>query len=169
MSRKAMEVFLQRQEDQVFDKGFGPEANQFFPKKFDLVETVDESMVASMMDGPAIIISASGMLSGGRVLHHLKNRLPDSRNMVIFSGYQAPGSKGRYLQDKGALEGSLRIHHKEVPVAAEIRTIDALSSHADYNEIVSWLRGNRTVPKRIILNHGGGAFVGPPSGGASVR
>lgn len=154
MAKKATEIFLQRQEDHVFDHGFGQSSQQFFPKNFQIVESADESMMMTMMDGPAIIISASGMLSGGRVLHHLKKRLPDPRNMVIFSGYQADGSKGRFLQEQGSIEGKMRIHHQEIPVLAGIRTIDSLSSHADCEDIIAWLKGNRGLPRRIILNHG---------------
>lgn len=154
MSRKALKVFMQSHEDQVFDKGFGPTLAQFFPKQFDAVENVDESMLATQVDGPQIVISASGMLSGGRVLHHLKRRLPDERNMVVFAGFQAPGTKGAFLQERGVNERSFRIHHQEIEVKAEIETIDALSSHADYGEILSWIKGNRILPKTIILNHG---------------
>ncbi len=154
MSRRALDVFMTHHEDQVFDKGFGPNQEQFFPKLFEAIETPDQSMLACQMDGPAIIISASGMLSGGRVLHHLKKRLPGERNMVIFAGYQAPGTKGAYLQSQGKIEGKIRLHHHEIEVLAEIETIDSLSSHADYSEIITWLKGNRSLPKRIILNHG---------------
>lgn len=154
MAEKALAIFLQRHEDQILRSGFGPSAQEYFPKKFQIIQSVDESMLATMMDGPAVIISASGMLSGGRVLHHLKRRLPDPKNMVIFSGYQAEGSKGRYLQEQAALSGTLRIHHQDVAVAAEIRTIDTLSSHADFQETTKWLQNNRSRPQRIILNHG---------------
>ena len=111
-------------------------------------------MLASMRDGPAIIISASGMLSGGRVLHHLKARLPDPKNMVIFTGYQAEGTKGRFLQDQAQILGTIRIHHTDVEVAASIVTIDSLSSHADYEEMIAWLKQARKMPQHIILNHG---------------
>ncbi len=154
MSRKALNVFLDRNEDQILNSGFGPTTEQFYPRNFQAVESVDDSMLATMMDGPAIIISASGMLSGGRILHHLKHRLPDPRNMVIFSGYQALGSKGRFLQEQAKILGKMRIHHQEVSVEAEIATIDSLSSHADYSEIVSWLNGNRSLSQHILLNHG---------------
>lgn len=154
MAKRATEIFLQRQEDHVFDHAFGHSSKQFFPENFRITESTDESMLASMMDGPAIIISASGMLSGGRILHHLKRRLPDARNTVIFSGYQAEGSKGRFLQEQGSIEGKIRIHHQEVTVAASIKTIDSLSSHADYEEMIAWLKANPRIPERILLNHG---------------
>jgi metallo-beta-lactamase family protein len=107
-----------------------------------------------MRDGPAIVISASGMLAGGRILHHLKKRLPDPRNMVVFSGYQAEGTKGRFLQDNSDGIKTLRIHHKEVELAAEIVTISNLSAHADYEQLLSWLKHTPQSPQQVLINHG---------------
>ena len=94
------------------------------------------------------------MLSGGRILHHLKQRLPDKKNTVLFVGYQAEGSKGRFLQDVGAKTGSLRIHHEEVEVNAEIETLPALSAHGDAEDMLGWLADFRQEPRNIFLNHG---------------
>lgn len=153
MSQKALDIFFRNGEDQAIDSGFSGGRSHFFPKYFEISQTTDQSMLATMMDGPAIIISASGMLSGGRVLHHLKKRLPHPENMVIFSGYQAEGTKGRYLQECSPGE-SIRIHHQETAIEAEIVTIDHLSSHADFEDLLAWLQPLAKAPEQVLLNHG---------------
>lgn len=153
MSSKALKVFFSHEEDQKFGTSFNRDAN-FYPAKFETSATADESMLNTMRDGPAIIISASGMLAGGRILHHLKKRLPDPRNMVIFSGYQAEGTKGRFLQDNSASLKSLRIHHAEVELAAEVVTISNLSAHADYEQLIQWLKLSQKAPQKVLINHG---------------
>jgi metallo-beta-lactamase family protein len=112
--------------------------------------TVEESKSLNKRQGPMIIISASGMAVGGRVLHHLKHRLPDRRNTVLLVGYQAVATRGRSLQE-GAKK--IRIHGEEVPVRASIVSLDGFSSHADYNEILHWLANFRNAP-RTLLVHG---------------
>jgi metallo-beta-lactamase family protein len=155
MASKATEIYLAHPEDHRRGPDFAPhDLQNFFPANFETVESPDESMLACMREGPLVVISAAGMLSGGRILHHLKARLPIERNIVLFAGYQAEGTKGRYLQDKGELDGSLRIHHQEVPVRAKIRTLPALSAHGDAADLVTWLRRLRRPPRRIFLNHG---------------
>lgn len=154
MAARATEIFLEHPEDQIISSEFLGHGDVFAPALYEICETPDESMLACMRDGPMIVISASGMLNGGRILHHLKTRLPDEKNTVVFSGYQAEGTKGRFLQDNASGLESLRIHHKEVPIRAEIHTLDALSAHADYSEIIEWIKRSRQVPKKIILNHG---------------
>jgi len=107
--------------------------------------------VLNHLSGPRVIISASGMLTAGRVIHHLSQRLPDPDNLIFLSGYQALGTRGRAL-----LEGakSLKMHGHMVPVRAEFHQLNGLSSHADCNELLRWLRSAEPLPKRIILNHG---------------
>ena len=100
---------------------------------------------------PCIIISASGMATGGRVLHHLKYRLPDPRNAILFIGFQAKGTRGQLLKD-GARE--IKIHGEQVPVRAQIRSMESFSRHADSSEILRWLRGVRVPPKRTFVVHG---------------
>lgn len=128
----------------------------FLPHGFQVATTPNDSMLACMRDGPAIVISASGMLHGGRILHHLKHRLPHANHTVLFTGYQAPGTKGRWLLDHsmGLCEGDLRIHHQIVPIAARIEKIDAFSSHADQQDLVSFLERMKRRPETIILSHG---------------
>jgi metallo-beta-lactamase family protein len=111
----------------------------------------NESIQVMRSDKPAIVIAGSGMLTGGRVLHHLEHRLPDDRNTVLLVGYQAQGTRGRLLKE-GASE--VKIHGRYVPVRASIREISELSAHADQNEILSWLRGFTRPPKTVFINHG---------------
>jgi metallo-beta-lactamase family protein len=99
-----------------------------------------------------VIISASGMATGGRILHHLKERLPDPRNIVLMAGYQAAGTRGRSLLD-GAK--TIKIHGDYVPVEAKITSISSFSAHADYSEIIRWLKGiKKATPRVVFLVHG---------------
>src|SRR6185503_12085260 len=100
---------------------------------------------------PAIVISSSGMATGGRVLHHLKAALPDKRNTVLFVGFQGEGTRGRQLVDGAP---SVKIHGQTVPVVAHIAKIDSMSAHADSREILKWLRGFTKPPATTYLVHG---------------
>jgi metallo-beta-lactamase family protein len=113
--------------------------------------TADESKLIDATAGPLVVISASGMATGGRVLHHLKRFLPDERNTVLLVGYQSSGTRGRSLED-GAQE--LKIHGQYVPVRAQVRKLDGLSAHADYSEIIDWLRASDVKPHRTFVTHG---------------
>jgi metallo-beta-lactamase family protein len=121
------------------------------PARLRFTRSVDESKALNAMDGPAIVIAGSGMATGGRVLHHLRNRLPDARNAVLLVGYQAEGTRGRQL-----LEGdrSLRIFRQDIRVRAEIVNVDAFSAHADADELLDWLRALARPPRRVFLIHG---------------
>jgi metallo-beta-lactamase family protein len=118
---------------------------------FKRVSEPDQSMLLCMSNEPKIVISASGMLQGGRVLHHLKCKLPDAKSAVLFVGYQGSETKGRLLQN-GIL--NLRIHHQEIPVESEIVTIEGYSAHADQSELLNWVKSFHTKPKKVFLNHG---------------
>jgi len=98
-----------------------------------------------------IIIAGSGMATGGRILHHLRQRLPDPRTTVLFVGYQAAGTRGRLLRDGAS---HLRIFGEEVPVRAAIMATDAMSAHADQAEILRWLGGFRRPPRTTYCVHG---------------
>jgi metallo-beta-lactamase family protein len=113
--------------------------------------TPDESKAITRGNTPAIVVAASGMCTGGRVLHHLKQFLPDPKSTVLFVGYQTPGTRGRALLD-GA--GEVKIHGEYVPAAARIALIDALSAHADYAEMTEWLRASQISPSRVFVTHG---------------
>lgn len=116
-----------------------------------MVNTADESRALNGRSGPMIIVSASGMATGGRVVHHLKAFAPDARNMIVLPGFQAAGTRGAALA-AGATE--LKIHGDYVPVRAEVVKMDSMSAHADYNEILEWLRGFKRPPKRTFVTHG---------------
>lgn len=152
MAIEATKTFLAHPEDHSLDQTSSQ--TPLYPKKFETSITADDSMLHTMGDGPKIVISAAGMLSGGRILHHLKHRLPDETNTVLFTGYQAVGSKGRYLQENASSLGNIRIHGKEVSIEAKIITLDCLSSHQDYQDILEYLGRSAKKPKKIILNHG---------------
>ena len=111
----------------------------------------EESKRLNAMKGPRIIISASGMLSGGRVLHHAMRILPDEKATLVFVGYQAAGTNGRRIQD-GARE--VRIMKNVVPVKCHLERIDGFSAHADWKGVLRWLSGLKTVPKTVFTTHG---------------
>jgi metallo-beta-lactamase family protein len=116
-----------------------------------MVNTADESRALNERGGPMIIVSASGMATGGRVLHHLKAFAPEARNMILLAGFQGAGTRGAALA-AGATE--VKIHGEYVPVRAEVVKMDSLSAHADYGEILQWLRGFKRPPKRTFVTHG---------------
>lgn len=109
------------------------------------------SRLLNDLDGGAIIISASGMVTGGRVLHHLRRRLPDPRNVILFAGYQAPGTRGRALLNGAE---AIKMFGEHIPVRAEIRQTDAFSAHADQSEVLRWLGGFERPPDQTYLVHG---------------
>lgn len=115
------------------------------------VNSVEESIELNKTKGPGIIISASGMATGGRVVHHLKAFAPDPRNMVLFAGFQAAGTRGAAM-----VAGAqwIRIHGEDIPVRAEVVNVDAFSAHADSGELLSWLRNFQTAPGQTFLTHG---------------
>lgn len=115
------------------------------------VRDSDGSRALSASGAPKVIVSASGMATGGRVLHHIRAFGPDPRSTLLFSGFQAAGTRGRALLE-GARE--VRIHGRWIPIAAEVRELPALSAHADAGEIVRWLRGFRRPPGRVLITHG---------------
>jgi metallo-beta-lactamase family protein len=123
----------------------------FCTERFRTITTAAESKQLTQSKRPAIIISASGMATGGRVLHHLEVALPDSRNTVLFVGYQAVGTRGRLLVD-GAQ--AIKMHGRMIPVHARIEVVESMSAHADSNEILRWLGGFTRPPGRTFIVHG---------------
>jgi metallo-beta-lactamase family protein len=113
--------------------------------------TVEQSKAINATAMPKVIISASGMATGGRVLHHLKHYVGDPRHTILLPGYQAAGTRGDRLA-RG--ETSLKIHGHEWPVRAEIAQLDTMSAHADYAEILDWLRNFRVPPRKVFITHG---------------
>ena len=129
-------------------------------KEVHLTRTVEDSKKINDVVSPCIIISASGMITGGRILHHLAQRLPDSRSSVLLVGYQAEGTGGQALQNGAKF---LRIFGEQVPVRAEIVDIGQLSAHAGKSELLRWLSGIQAPPRQTFMIHG------EPSGLTSLR
>jgi metallo-beta-lactamase family protein len=115
------------------------------------VRTVEESKSLDHNQVPRIIVAASGMATGGRVVHHLKALAPDPRNTVLFAGFQAGGTRGAAML-AGARE--IKIHGRHIPVRAEVDLLDMLSAHADRDEILRWLGGFEAPPRRTFIVHG---------------
>jgi metallo-beta-lactamase family protein len=127
------------------------EVSAFATEQFQIVASTQQSKGLTASRRPAIVISSSGMATGGRVLHHLAAALPDPKNTVLFVGFQAVGTRGRTLVD-GAPE--VRIHGREVVVRARVARVDSMSAHADRSELLRWLGTAPRVPSRVALVHG---------------
>jgi metallo-beta-lactamase family protein len=124
------------------------------PNPFELenllpIRSVEQSKGLNSLKGQAILISASGMCNGGRIEHHLKFKLPDAKNTILFVGYQAAGTKGRLILD-GAKE--IMIHGEPIPVKAEVASISGLSAHADYEELLAWMAPQPRIPDVFIVH-----------------
>jgi metallo-beta-lactamase family protein len=115
------------------------------------VNTPDESKAIDQYHMPTIIISASGMATGGRVLHHIKAFGPEKNNTILFTGYQAGGTRGARMING---EKEIKIHGQLIPIRAHVDVLDGLSAHADYGEIVAWLQHFKKPPQKIFLTHG---------------
>jgi len=153
MAIEAIDIFRKHIPDlNLFNRKLALEKRDLFkPKRLRICRSVDESKSINEHRGPGIIISASGMVTGGRILHHMALRLPDPSTTVLFIGYQAAGTRGRTL-----LNGrpTVKIHGQQVPVQAAIRSITGYSGHADYEEILAWLMGLNRPPEKIFIVHG---------------
>lgn len=115
------------------------------------VRSADESRALNERSGPMLIISASGMLTGGRILHHLKAFAGDGRNTILLTGFQAAGTRGEALL-RGKRE--LKVHGEYIPIRAQVAELENISAHADYAEILSWLEGCQIAPRRVFVTHG---------------
>lgn len=115
------------------------------------VKSVDQSIALNEASGPMIIISAAGMLTGGRVLHHLIAFGQDPNNAIILSGYQAGGTRGA---DLAAGERTLRVHGRDIPIRAEVAQIDSMSAHADADQLMEWMRHATKKPRMTYVVHG---------------
>jgi metallo-beta-lactamase family protein len=115
------------------------------------VRDVEDSKALTANPMPKVIVSAAGMATGGRVLHHLKNYVTDARSTILFAGFQAGGTRGAAMVD-GA--DRIKIHGAYLPVRAEVRSLEMLSAHADADEIMTWLKGFRKAPRTTFIVHG---------------
>jgi metallo-beta-lactamase family protein len=154
MAQSATDLYLKYRAEHDADYAkidAGGQGDPLNVREFHLTRTVEESKAINKVKTPCIIVSASGMVAGGRVLHHLAQRLPDARNAVILAGFQAQGTRGRALQE-GAK--TLRLYGQGVPVNAEIVQMSQLSAHAGKSELLRWLRALPAPPKQTYLTHG---------------
>ena len=152
MAVRAVSVYCDHLDEHDFEmKSLTAEACVLETGSVRMVKTTEESKALNQFKEPCVIISASGNLAGGRILHHLKSRLSDSRNTVLFVGYQPQGSLGRLLSE-GKKE--VKIHGKRIAVKARIESLHGLSAHADSEEILEWMSRLKHPPSRIFLIHG---------------
>ena len=154
MALSATDLYLKYKEDHDLEftrEESGGKGDPLDVRQFHLTRTAEESKQINNVKMPCIIVSASGMVTGGRVMHHLAQRLPDSRNAVILAGFQAQGTRGRALQE-GAK--TLRLFGQEVPVNAEVVELGQFSAHAGKSELMRWLTGLPAPPRRTYLIHG---------------
>jgi metallo-beta-lactamase family protein len=147
MAISATELFLRHTQDHRLSRS----ECEAIGKLAQFAHTPDESKLIDSDQRPKIVISASGMATGGRVLHHLRRFLPDPKSTILIVGYQAAGTRGRAL-----LEGAdeLKLHGQYVTVRARIAHIESLSAHADYAEMLSWLKTAQLTPRRVFVTHG---------------
>ena len=153
MAIEAVKIFMRYSEDFTDDvkalvKRHGSPLH--WPQVF-FDKTVEQSKQLSASRAPTIIISASGMAVGGRVLHHLAQRLPDHHNTVLFAGFQAPGTRGHRIVSGAE---TVKIHGEEIPVRARVESFEDFSDHADYQELLRWLSVLPEAPRQVFLVHG---------------
>lgn len=146
-------LYLQHEEDHDKDMKIDlSEGNS--PFRPDFVKFIRDSHMSKQLNdapGPFIVIAGSGMMTGGRVVHHVKSHIEDPSTILLFTGYQAEGTTGRHLLDGGK---TVRIHGAEFDVRAQVHRLDMLSAHADYEEMLRWLGGFKEQPKQTFIVHG---------------
>jgi metallo-beta-lactamase family protein len=133
------------------DHRLSPAECRHLQKDVRYVRDADESKALTASPMPKVIISASGMATGGRVLHHLKQYAPDPRNTILFTGFQAGGTRGAAMV---AGAPTVKIHGLYVPIKAEVKNLEMLSAHADCDELMRWLGGFNRPPRRTFITHG---------------
>jgi metallo-beta-lactamase family protein len=152
MAIEALQYYSRRSQELDTDMRPGRgEVSAFMTTRFQTVTSTEQSADLAASRTPCIILSSSGMATGGRVLNHLKTALPNPRDTVVFSGFQAAGTRGRSLVD-GATE--VKIHGAIVPVLARIEKLESMSAHADAGELLRWLGGFARAPELTCLVHG---------------
>jgi len=152
MAISVTDIYLRHHEDH--DARFTADeknGNPLDAHNVNYMRTVDDSKKINDVKTPAIIISASGMATGGRVLHHIARLAPDRKNAILLAGFQAEGTRGRALED-GAK--TLRIHGADVPIHAEVVNLRQFSAHAGQSELMRWLSGMPSAPRQTYLTHG---------------
>lgn len=152
MAIDATEIFWQFPELHRLDVRANHRADGgLFSRNITYHRTRDESKAINALDGPRVILSASGMLTGGRILHHLLQRMGNPDNVIALAGFQAAGTRGRDLVDGKRV---LRFHGRDHAVRAHVAEIDGLSGHADYAELMRWLAPLSKPPRQVFITHG---------------
>jgi metallo-beta-lactamase family protein len=147
MSINATELYCAHHRDHRLSED---ECRDIF-RNVDFVRSREASKALNTTKGPAVIVSASGMVEGGRIVHHLKTLLPDPKNTILFVGFQAPGTRGERILNGAE---SVKIHGEEVPCRAEVVELPNLSAHADWREMIGWLRHVKQPPRQVFVTHG---------------
>src|SRR4029077_17250585 len=154
MALSATDFYVRHKEDHDLDMTRLDNSGDHDPlnvREFHLTRSAEDSKKINDVKTPCIIISASGMITGGRVLHHLVQRLPDAKNAVILAGFQAQGTRGRALQEGAKM---MHLFGDAVPVNAEVIEMGQFSAHAGKSELLKWMGGLQPAPKKMWLTHG---------------
>ena len=153
MAMKATEVFSKYEKyyNKTLEKSLKTRKDVFDFPGLVYTRTTNESKGLNDLQGPCIIIAGNGMCTAGRIKHHIRNSIDKERNTLLFVGYQAEGTLGYWLK-KG--QKRVRLLGVEVDVKAKIEAIDGFSAHADYKELISWLKNFKTKPKKVFITHG---------------
>ena len=122
-----------------------------YTERTTFTQTSDQSKALNDLKGPRIIISASGMVNGGRIMHHMMHWLPDEKATVLFVGYQAEDTRGRIIQSGAP---TVRIFGNDVPIRAQVEEVSGLSAHGDQNELIRWLKSCSGKPSVMRIVHG---------------
>jgi metallo-beta-lactamase family protein len=152
MAIDATEIYVRHLKPESLDRDVLDEGRRsLLPRNVSLHRSADQSRALNGLEGPRIIIAGSGMMTGGRILHHLRQRVSDPENVVLLPGFQAEGTRGRAL-----LQGAkiLRMHGREIPVRAKTVAISGLSGHAGADELVRWYRTGPSAPAATFVTHG---------------
>ena len=150
MSCNATKIYKEHSDDHDLSEGELDDRQVLGGPSVHLCRSADESKALNHLKGSAIIIASSGMMTGGRIIHHLKKRLPDKKTTIVLGGYMAIGTRGRRIQE-GAK--TLRMHGIDVPVNAAIEKVPGLSGHADRSGLLRWLK-DLPDPRKVFLTHG---------------
>lgn len=147
MAVNATELFLASPQDHRLDQ----EQVNAMAHHVEFVRSVEDSIALTERRGPMVVLTASGMIAGGRVLHHLRRVGPDHRSTIVLAGFQAAGTRGQQIQ-QGAR--SVRVFGEDVPIRAHVVSLDTMSAHADADQLIDWLRRIPAPPSKVSVVHG---------------
>ena len=152
MAINATEIYSRYMDEHNLDSCIAADGrSRLFPRNVFFHRSVEESKRLNRLKGPRVILSASGMMTAGRILHHLSQRLPHRENLLCLVGYQAAGTRGRTILQGGK---QVRIHGRDVPVRAERLVVHGLSGHADRNELIRWIGSAPKPLATVFVTHG---------------